>query len=455
MLHGKSSRLLWILFALIAVGALAFAACDDDDDDGDGVTPTVGETPTAGETPAADIGEVSVLGLWGTGTVELDAFEAVVAAWEALGGDMDFVGSRDIDSILTIEAEGGNLPDVSLPAALATFKALVASGDAVPLEECLNLDDLEAAYGASLDDLTIDGTVYGFFFKSSSKGAGIWYSPKQFTANGYVVPETFAELIALSDQMVADGNTPWSVAEFANGGSGFPGSDFIQEAVIHEWGPDVYDQWVANEIPYNDDRIKASWQKYGQILFTDGYTLQAPDAIVATSFLEGNFPLFESDPPAAFMQYMPSFNAGVIPGTFTDLVAEEDFDFFEFPTIDPDYADTVTGDGNIAMIFNSDSATCSFIEHISTGAAQSEWAKLGGYTSVNKEIAPASYPGVLDRRAAEQLAGPNAIFRFDAGDGMPAGVGGGGGAEFAGILEYITGGDLDAILQDIDDAFPE
>ena len=217
----------------------------------------------------------------------------------------------------------------------------------------------------------------------------------------------------------------------------------------------MYDQWVANEIPYNDDRIKASWEKYGQILFTDGYTLQSPDAIVSTSFLEGNFPLFESDPPDAFMQYMPSFNAGVIPGTFEDLVPEEDFDFFEFPVIDPAYADAVTGDGNIAMIFNSDPATCSFIEHISTAAAQTEWAKLGGYTSVNKEIALDSYPGALDRRAAEQLAGPDAIFRFDAGDGMPAGVGGGGGAEFAGILEYITGGDLDAILQDIDDAFPE
>lgn len=448
------SRFLLILFAIVALAALAFAACDDDDDE-DGVTPT-GETPVVGETPTvADIGEVSVLGLWGTGTVELDAFEAVVAAWEALGGDMDFVGSRDIDAILTIEAEGGNLPDVTLPAALATFRALVASGDAVALEECLDLAALEAAYGASLDDLTIDGTVYGFFFKSSSKGAGIWYSPTQFAANGYEVPETFDELIALSDQMVADGNTPWSVAEFANGGSGFPGSDFIQEAVIHEWGTDVYDQWVANEIPYNDERIKASWEKYGQILFTEGYTLQTPDAIVSTSFLEGNIPLFESDPPAAFMQYMPSFNAGVIPGEFPDLVAEEDFDFFEFPTIDPAYADTVTGDGNIAMIFNSDPATCSFIEHISTGAAQTEWAKLGGYTSVNKEIALDSYPGVLDRRAAEQLAGPDAIFRFDAGDGMPAGVGGGGGAEFAGILEYITGGDLDAILQDIDDAFPE
>ncbi len=450
MLHGRTSRFLWILVAPIAIAALAFAACGDDEDGGDGVTPADSETPTVEE-----IGAVSVLGIWGTGTVELEAFEAVVAAWEARGGDMDFVGTRNIDSILTIEAEGGNQPDVSLPAALATFKALIESGDAVPLEECLDLADLEAAYGASLDDLTIDGTVYGFFFKSSSKGAGIWYSPKQFAASGYEVPETFDELIALSDQMVADGNTPWSVAEFANGSSGFPGSDFIQEAVIHEWGPDVYDQWVAHEIPYNDDRIKASWQKYGQILFTDGYILQTPDAIVSTSFLEGNFPLFESDPPAALMQYMPSFNAGVIPGQFPDLVPEEDFDFFEFPTIDPDYADAVTGDGNIAMIFNSDPATCSFIEQISTATAQAVWAARGGYTSVNKEIPLDSYPGVLDRRAAEQLAGPDALFRFDAGDGMPAGVGGSDGAEFLGIVQYITGGDLDAILQDIDDAFPE
>ena len=56
---------------------------------------------------------------------------------------------------------------------------------------------------------------------------------------------------------------------------------------------------------------------------------------------------------------------------------------------------------------------------------------------------------------AEQLADPNAIFRFDADDAMPSGVGGDNGAVFTGVLDYIGGGDLDEILQSIDDVFPE
>ena len=58
MLHGRTSRFLWILVAPIAIAALAFAACGDDEDGGDGVTPADSETPTVEE-----IGAVSVLGI--------------------------------------------------------------------------------------------------------------------------------------------------------------------------------------------------------------------------------------------------------------------------------------------------------------------------------------------------------------------------------------------------------
>jgi hypothetical protein len=59
----------------------------------------------------------------------------------------------------------------------------------------------------------------------------------------------------------------------------------------------------------------------------------------------------------------------------------------------------------------------------------------------------------LDRRVAEQLTDPETVFRFDADDAMPSGVGGDNGAVFTGVLEYLGGGDLDGILKGIDDAF--
>ena len=152
------------------------------------------------------------------------------------------------------------------------------------------------------------------------------------------------------------------------------------------------------------------------------------------------------------MHYMGSFNAGFITdpelGFPAGLVAGEDFDFFPFP------GGGVTGDANTMMLLNDDEETCSFAQWMASAEAQEIWVERGGFTSLNTKVSLDAYPTDLDRAVAEQLTDPTAVFRFDADDAMPSGVGGDNGAVFTGILEYIGGGDLDGILQGIDDTFP-
>lgn len=446
-------RRLWIVPIILTASLLVFAACEEEEEE----EPTpAAETPAAEVTPAEEAGAVDVVGLWG-GAPEEDDFRAMVAPWEdATGGTLNYTGTRDDVALVTTRVEGGNPPDVYFPASLGFFKELQADGALVPLSACSNIDmdAMEAAYGASLDDFTVDGEVYGFLFKSGNKGS-IWYNPNAFADNGYEVPATYDDLIALSDQIVADDNTPWSVAEFANGGTGFPGSDFIQEFLILESGPDVYDQVATGEIPYTDDRVKAAWEKYGEIVLTDGYALGGSDAILATDFKLGSLPLVE-DPPEAFMHYLGAFNSGFITdpelGFPEDLVAGEDFDFFPFPSIASEYAGAITGDGNIAVMFNSDETTCSFMEHVASAAAQEIWVARGGFLSVNSDVSLDAYPNELDRAFAAQLTSPDAIFRFDLDDAMPSEA---QQAVFQGVQEYVAGGDLDDILSNIEAAFGE
>jgi alpha-glucoside transport system substrate-binding protein len=159
-----------------------------------------------------------------------------------------------------------------------------------------------------------------------------------------------------------------------------------------------------------------------------------------------------SDPPEAAMHYLGSFNSNFITdpelGFPAGLQPGTDFDFFPFP------GGGATGDANIMMLFNSDPATCAFAEYMAGADAQEIWVGRGGFTSLNTTVDLESYPTDLDRRVAEQLTDPNTVFRFDADDAMPSGVGGDNGAVFTGILNYLGGGNLDEILQGIDDAFP-
>jgi ABC-type glycerol-3-phosphate transport system substrate-binding protein len=39
----------------------------------------------------------------------------------------------------------------------------------------------------------------------------VWYVPENFEDAGYEIPETMEELKALTEQIVADGETPWCI----------------------------------------------------------------------------------------------------------------------------------------------------------------------------------------------------------------------------------------------------
>ena len=61
---------------------------------------------------------------------------------------------------------------------------------------------------------------YAFPFKQEVKSL-VWYSPDNFAEMGYEVPETFEDLMALQEQIVADGGTPWCIGLESGGATGW------------------------------------------------------------------------------------------------------------------------------------------------------------------------------------------------------------------------------------------
>lgn len=442
MSKGRNWRKGAIAAALIAP-LLIFAACGDDDDDPDGDnTPSAGTTQPAG----GGGGTVSVLGIWGD--EELTSFEAMVAPWETdTGSTMEFTGTRDITAILTTRVEGGNPPDVAVPAEVGLFQQFARSGELSPLSDCDGLEELvRANYPESFIELgTVDGELYGFFMKADTK-ATVFYNPALFTENSLeplTADASFDDLVTLSDAILAAGTPPWSNGQEAGGGTGFPGSDTIQQIIINEAGVDTYDGIVDGSVAYTDPAVRDAWEKFGSIVLPDGYTAQGgPQGVLATPFADSSFPPFE-DPPEAGMIHLGGFAAGFITEQFPDAAAGEDFDFFPFP------GGAVTGAANVAYMFNSDPATCSFMEHIASAEAQQIWVELGGFTSVHNEVSLDLYPDEVARAQAEQLLDAE-TFRFDLDDAIG---GAGQAAIFSGVTQYLTDpGSLDRILSGIDSA---
>jgi alpha-glucoside transport system substrate-binding protein len=147
------------------------------------------------------------------------------------------------------------------------------------------------------------------------------------------------------------------------------------------------------------------------------------------------------------MYFLASFAQAFIEKQFPDLVIEEDYSFFPFPTINPQYEGAVTGGADLLVMFNDTPAARSLMEYLSTAEAQQIWVERGGFTSTNNQVDLNSYPDPLAAKAAQQLTDAQ-IFRFDADD-----IWGGElqAAFWKGILDYLTDPSrLDSILQEIE-----
>lgn len=396
------------------------------------------------------MGSVHIMGLWGG--EELNAFREVATGWEKrTGGRVEFEGTRDITAVLRARVMGGNPPDLAVLPNPALMKEFARSGKLRAIGKILDISQIRKNYSNTWLHLgSVDGNLVGLFVKASLKST-VWYNPRAFAVNRWEIPKTWEKLLSLSDQIVEEGKTPWSIALESGGASGWPASDWIQEIFLHESGPDLYDQWVEHRIPWTHQAVKSAFQKFGKIALTGGYVTGGVQAILATHFIDGSYLPF-LNPPQAYMYFLGSFTQGFIAKQFPKLKPGKDYDFFSFPAIHPKNAGAVTGAADVVVMFRNTVASRSFLTYMAVPEAWEPWAKRGGYTSPARFVNPKIYPDPLAVKIASFLTTPP-IFRFDADDLMPAEV---QKTFWKGVMHYLRNPEkLDTILQEIEEVAKE
>ena len=74
------------------------------------------------------------------------------------------------------------------------------------------------------------------------------------------------------------------------------------------------------------------------------------------------------------------------------------------------------------MMFKDNPANRALVNYLATGAAQSIWAKRGGYTAPAKTVPASAYPDAITRATATAV-GKAKAFVFDLSDLQPASFG--------------------------------
>jgi len=263
----------------------------------------------------------------------------------------------------------------------------------------------------------------------------IWYSPANFELFGYEVPTTWQELDDLVEQMVADGNVPWSMGMESGAATGWTGSDFIQDIMLVQQGPEYVWDIISGDVAYNDDGVKQAYETYGKWAKDETYTVGGATGTVSTAFLEAIYKVF-SDPPEAMMVKQSGFAGGEIAKQYPDLEYGVDYDFFAVPG-----AQGMQGGADFMMAFGDSAATKAVVAYLTGAAGAAEWAKVGFDLSPNR-LAIGSYTDAALVKKAAALAGA-AGFTPDIGDTIPAPF---GEAEWKAIVDYVQGVDLDTAL---------
>jgi len=398
--------------------------------------------------------QVTVFGPW-LGP-DQEVVESVLAYFaEATGADVKYTGSDSFEQQIMIDAEAGSAPNIAvfpqpgLAADMAGRGFLSALGN----ETSDWVKDNYAA-GQSWVDLgtyaNADGTdeLYGFFFKVDVKSL-VWYSPENFEDAGYEIPASMEELKALTDQIVADGDTPWCIGLGSGGATGWPATDWVEDMMLRTNTTDVYDQWVSNEIPFDDARIVAAIEEFGAFARNDKYVAGGAGVVASTDFRDSPKGLFSS-PPQCYMHRQASF----IPAFFPEgTEVGEDVDFFYFPAYaDKDLGSPVLGAGTLFAITSDSPATRGLMDFLKSPIAHEVWMAQQGFLTPHKGVNTDLYANDTLRGMGDILLGAT-TFRFDASDLMPGGVG--AGSFWTGMVDYAGGknaGDVAKAIQDSWDA---
>jgi alpha-glucoside transport system substrate-binding protein len=387
--------------------------------------------------------EIAVFGPWLT--VDEQLINSVFDYFEnATGATVFYSGSDNFEQQIVIDVQAGSPPNLAIfpqPGLAADF---ASKGDLVSLSDDLRNWTLENyAAGQSWVDLGSypdengDTNFYGFFYKVDVKSL-VWYVPDNFDDAGYEVPATMEELIALTDQIVADGGTPWCIGLGSGGATGWPATDWVEDILLRTASPSVYDAWVTNELPFNAEEIINAIEIFGSFAKNDDRVNGGAAAVASTDFRDSPQGMFDV-PANCYLHHQASFIPSFFPeGTELGI----DADFFYFPPFaSEDLGNPVLGAGTLWGITEDSEATRVLLDFLTTAVAHEVWMAQSGFLTPHLGVNVDLYANDTLRKQGQILQNAT-TFRFDGSDLMPGAVG--AGSFWTAMVDYVSSADVTA-----------
>lgn len=369
---------------------------------------------------------------------------------EAEGYTIEWESVEDINSLIMTRLQAGDTPDIALIPQPGVVRDVVERGGGEPLDDVLDTAALEESMvPGTLDAGTVDDQLYGLLVSMNVKSL-VFYNKKAWDEAGYEAPQTIDELNELTEQIKADGGTPWCMGIEDGAATGWAATDWFEDLVMRYAGAEGYNQWVTHELPFDSEPVRQAAAEFEELMFTEGNVLGGRDAITSTNFGTAGNPMFDKE-PSCWLYKQGSFITGFFPeNVISDLDAN--VGVFGFPPAEEGGENPVLGGGDLAVMFDDSEATQAVMGMMAEPDFGEEAAPNSSFISPHKTFDMSLYPNELTRSYAD-VAYSATAFLFDGSDQMPGEVG--AGSFWEQITAWIGGEqDLDTTLTNIDESWP-
>jgi len=389
---------------------------------------------------------LTVLGPWkadpatGTGG-ERAAFLAMVQPFEARNNvRVRYESPPDPDAVLTARLRGGTPPDLVGLSDYGELLALSADHSLQPLEGVVDLPRLRDEYGTWLSLGQSGGHQMAIVIKVALKGL-VWYSKPAFAAAGYQPPQDWTAALALAGRMSARYGAAWCLGLEAGSTSGWPGTDWLEDILLDQAGPVVYDKWARVRLPWTSPEVRRAWQTWGQLLAAPRAVAGGRLGALVTNYVSADQSLLAS-PARCGLDHQASFITGLVGGASSDL------GFFRLPVPGGRYPAAREAGGDLFGMLRDSPLARELVRYLATPEAQEIWVRRGGAISPNRQVPLTAYSDPVSRAIATTVADTTSV-SFDASDLMPPAM---QAAFYNAVLAFVAGGTpLDDILKHLED----
>ena len=395
------------LAALLAVALLALTACGSKKS-------SSGATTAEGSTDVS--GKVSMVGVW-TGD-EQKHFQAVLDGFKEKYPNVNVTYRSTGDNtptVLSTAVQGGNPPDLAAVSQPGLVNDFQKKGALKPMD--FARDTVLANYPADIEKLgEINGNLYGLIIKAANKST-VWYNVKTVQRRRRQAGRRLGD-VPRQRRRRSTRRASLHTRSAAPTAGRSPTSSRTSTSVRP--APTKYDQLTKHQIKWTDPSVKKALTTMGEVLGDSENMVGGTSGALQTDFPTSVSNVFTTSPKGAQV-IEGDFVPGVVASS-NSLKPTTGYNVFAFPSVDGS-GPTVVGGGDELMMFRDTPAIRALVTYLSTGEAQTIWAKLGGYSAPAKTVDASAYPDDITRTTATAI-GKAKTFRFDLSDLQPASFGG-------------------------------